>query len=800
MNKLPKALALSVAIALTGCAEDDPQQFIAEGNALFEKGGLKEAGVQFKNALQINPELSEAYYGLAKLSEKESDWVGMHRNLQEVVRLDPNNLDARVKLGTLLIEQLEKAKEQVSSALKLDPENNGAILLDGMIQYKEEHYKEAMQQVDRVLAKESMNTKAIWLKASILLHEKQNAEAFALINRGLEREPGNLRLGMLKVQIHKTEKKFDEVIKDYEVLIAANPDDKGLYLAMANNLDRFDKPKRVEMILRQAMEKFPEDIDLKEALLDYMKLRRNFKLMESQLKDFISTQPEELQFKERLVDLYREQKRNDEAKTLLHEIITAEPEGESGADAKIQLAEMALAAKDKQTAENLINEVLTIDSGNPRGLLFRAGFKLERKDADGVVSDLRIVLRDQPESTQAMVVMALAYLQKGESEVAESFLRKALNIKPDDMSAIMPLSTVLLKRGDYTRAEELFTKAIAAKPNNLVVREFLVKLRVSQKDWKGAEAAVYELEKKPKGVLVARMLKGMLAEQQKQWDKAIQIYSDILTKQANANRVLNLLAKAYEQAGRGADYRSFLEGFVVQHPGNAGALNELGRIYGLERQWSKAESILQQALQIESVRLVSYKLMAGVLEQQGKDERVVDLYQSGLVKMPGHPLLMLELAKYYARTQQLDKAINTYETLLLKQPKFAEATNNLADLLLNNSTKPEDLNRALILTEQFKDMSNPYFLDSYGWALFRTGDMEKALAVLTKVVKMLPNNSITYYHLGEVLYVTGRHSDSRVALEKSLALAKNSNGFSGVGRVRQLLKEINNQGVAKGRG
>ena len=119
MNKLPKALALSVAIALAGCAEDDPQQFIQQGKALIEKGEIKSARVQFKNALQLNPQLAEAYYGLALLDEKAKEWQSMRNNLLETVTLDPNHLDGQVKLGYLLANDIDKAKEKLNYEPKI---------------------------------------------------------------------------------------------------------------------------------------------------------------------------------------------------------------------------------------------------------------------------------------------------------------------------------------------------------------------------------------------------------------------------------------------------------------------------------------------------------------------------------------------------------------------------------------------------------------------------------------------------------------------------------------------------------
>ncbi len=91
-SRLTKILAICLIAMLTACAEEDPQQYIQEGKALLDKGDMEGAQLQFKNALQVNPKLAEAYYGLALIAEKKQDFLAMGKNLLEVVALDPNHV------------------------------------------------------------------------------------------------------------------------------------------------------------------------------------------------------------------------------------------------------------------------------------------------------------------------------------------------------------------------------------------------------------------------------------------------------------------------------------------------------------------------------------------------------------------------------------------------------------------------------------------------------------------------------------------------------------------------------------
>lgn len=207
VNDLSKALVLSV-FMLVGCGKEDPQKFIQEGKALFEKGDLKSAEVQYKNAIQINPRLAEAYYGIALLEERKKNLPAMTRNLLEVVTLDPKHLNAQIKLGFALMGDLDKAKEKLAIALKLDSNDLGAVLLDGAIKYKEGDTVGALKKVESVFEKDQENIEAIQLLVSMLTNEKDYEGALAVLDRGIQKRPNNLDLLLLRISKLTDQKKI----------------------------------------------------------------------------------------------------------------------------------------------------------------------------------------------------------------------------------------------------------------------------------------------------------------------------------------------------------------------------------------------------------------------------------------------------------------------------------------------------------------------------------------------------------------------------------------------------------------
>ena len=789
MNNLSKTLVLCSALMLTACAEDDPQQFIQEGQALFEKGEFKSARVQFKNALQINPQLASAYYGLALLDEKSKDLKAMGLNLLETVRLDPKNLKAQVRLGFLQLGKIDKAKERLEIALKLDSENINAMLLDGRIRSLEKDNEGALVQVDRVLVKDPVNAEAIWLKASISLSEKHYDDALALLNRGLEAHPESLSLGMLKINLYKQQELYDEVNRTYKELLAQHPEDKTLRYARLEILARTEKADEVEKALRDAIAKDQEDMALKMALVEMLE-RSDTDKAEEQLKKFTQARPDDISLKGRLAGFYIGNEKYSQAEGVLQEIIDKDSVGKDGLMAKVRLAEINLIQNNKEKGEMLLDEVLVVDNANSNALLLRSGLRIKAKNLDGAVSDLRIVLRDKPDSDEAMVKMGQAYMLKGEQEVAESHWRKALESNPTNMEAIMPLVVARMGRGDSERAADLLVKAIKLNTSNPILTEMLVKVRASKKDWAAAQAAIDELDKQPQNHIAAQMLSGMLLDNQGLYRKAISIYKTVLLEQPNTENALLAIVRSYKAANLSEELVGFLKLFLVKNPSNIQGHNLLGQVYVTERKWVLASEILKQALELNQKSAPTYRLLGFVLLKQGNPVDAVSIYKQGLNIMPDNPVLMMALAKHFKEVKAYDKAIESYEALLKEYPDADEAANNLADILVSTSDDPNKLRRATELVARFKESKQPYALDTYGWVLFKAGELDKAVIALKKSAAAVPGNADIRYHLGEILYAVGDYSASKVELEKSLSLVEGGGEFAGIERARFLLKEI----------
>jgi tetratricopeptide (TPR) repeat protein len=93
------ALLITASFAACGSREEKRMKFFNKGQALYEKGDYVKARLEFKNALQIDPDFARASHMLGMAEFHERNFKKAFGALSKAVELDPGLLDAHVQLG-----------------------------------------------------------------------------------------------------------------------------------------------------------------------------------------------------------------------------------------------------------------------------------------------------------------------------------------------------------------------------------------------------------------------------------------------------------------------------------------------------------------------------------------------------------------------------------------------------------------------------------------------------------------------------------------------------------------------------
>lgn len=188
----------------------------------------------YRRILELEPQnngvrimLAEVYAWQANEEKKPALLKQSISELEGVVRADPRNALAHLKLGGKYLENMElkKAQTQLEKAYRLNPGIDTRILLADVYGRLGKHGK-ALDLYKQVLTEKPNDIGALYLTGEILTGDKKYNEAAANFEKILKLEPGNIgaRWGLARIKAIKGN--YLEARAEYEQILKREPGNK----------------------------------------------------------------------------------------------------------------------------------------------------------------------------------------------------------------------------------------------------------------------------------------------------------------------------------------------------------------------------------------------------------------------------------------------------------------------------------------------------------------------------------------------------------------------------------------------
>jgi predicted Zn-dependent protease len=127
--------------------------------------------------------------------------------------------------------------------------------------------------------------------------------------------------------------------------------------------------------------------------------------------------------------------------------------------------------------------------------------------------------------------------------------------------------------------------------------------------------------------------------------------------------------------------------------------------------------------------------------------------------------------------------------LLQKSPGSEVARNNLAMMLVTHRTDKASVDKAVQLVEPLKQSTNPNYLDTIGWVLYKNGEVKESIPYLRKARDKVSDATVINYHLGMALFKSGDTPAAKPLLE---AVVKSPQPFAGIEEAKEALRQLYN--------
>ena len=170
----------------------DINKILDLGAELADKGWNSEAKQQFLNAIELNPNISEAHDNLGTILVEEGNFVGALNEYLHALNLDPENPYAYYNIGSLLTyNSKEMALDFFYRALKLDPFFTDARLNLAFSLAETGKIEEAIENYKIVLNENPEDHLARYELATLYLDKKSYNKAINHLKTILSADPEN---------------------------------------------------------------------------------------------------------------------------------------------------------------------------------------------------------------------------------------------------------------------------------------------------------------------------------------------------------------------------------------------------------------------------------------------------------------------------------------------------------------------------------------------------------------------------------------------------------------------------------
>jgi tetratricopeptide (TPR) repeat protein len=794
--------ALSVAaLAVTACggAQARKARHLEKGQAYLAAGNLEKARVEFQNALQIAPIDPEARFELGVVDERLSKIREAAQLYQATIDVSPDHLGARTNLARLYIFSAvpERALELIKPALEKHPDNSELLALRAAARVQQKDPQGAQTDAERAVQLDAKNEDAIATLAGIYTSAKAPEKARSLLEASVTKIPATVNLRLALAQVYGSEDRPADVERILLELVSLRPDDRAHRIRLALFYARQNQLDPAEHALRDGIKALPQDRDLKLSLVEFLASRRSRETAETELKGMVAADPNDFEMKFALAKFYVSTAQQPLAENLYKQVIDKEKLDTAGLAARDRLAELLVQRNDVKDAQSLIGEVLAKSPRDDDALVLRGNIALANRDPKAAISDLRAVLRDEPNAIGVMRALARAHLQNGEPALAEETMRRAVEANPKDAGVRLDLGQLLAQLGKPEQAKPIVAELVKDQPNNLAALETLFRISAATKDFGAARSAADGIVATQPKAAVGYYYQGLLAEETNRNEDALRLYSQAVDLQPDGIDPLQAQIRLLVKSRRIPDAIKRLDQIIVLAPASGVAANLKGELLLSQDHAAEAQDAFRQSIARAPAWWVPYRGLAGAQFAAKDSDAALATLRDAVSKVAEPDNLRFEIASYFERAAKPDEAIQEYEELLRGNPRSEAAANNLAMLLVNYKKDPASVERAKSLSARFVDSVNPSYLDTYGWVLFKHGEAAASVPVLERVVAKAPDAPVALYHLGMAQSQAGSAIQALGNLTRAVQSGQKFSGLDEAKATRDKLAKLPSGGAAR---
>jgi tetratricopeptide (TPR) repeat protein len=734
--RIPHTLSIAAVAAAVACA-GDPQEtsrkYVARGDAYTGRGQSKEAIIEYRNALKATPAVAGIHHKLGRAYQDSGDPVNAYAEFARAADMDPSNVDAQMRAGTLLLvaREFEAARTRADLALRADPNHVPAHILLGNALAGLHETAPASRQIEQAISLDPSYAPAWTALGAVTFAAGKREAAAAAFLKAVELAPQSVDAHLALANYQWATGAVEDAETTLKAALGLEPDSASAHRALALLYVTTRRAPEAETHFRA----LATDAGGRLALADYfMGLGRNSEAL-AILADIerMGDRTDARAARLRMASIHYGAGDKVEAHRIVDALIAERPRYAEARTAKARMllsdrapvAEALAHAREAVKADqNLVAAHYTLGLAALTG---RNTLEAERAFEQAA--------RLNPRAAAAEMQLARIRLARGDAGAAVSAAETAARQRPDDAQAIVLLAQSLRAQGQIDRAERELTRGLTAVPGSPALHVELGWLRLHRQDHGAARASFEQAVRSDPGSVDARH--GLVA-------------ADIAEHKVDAARSL---VAGWRKDAPSDDRLRVLAARVELSGGNLPA----------------AEGILKDVIARDPSQFDAYELLARAYIGQGRVEEAIRQYEALAGRSPDAAAGARTIAgMLYAATGNRAAAHAAYEQVLAEDPRAGVAANNLAWMYVEDGKLDDALRLATIARDALR--RRPEAEDTIGWVYLQKGLAIEAVAAFERARERAPENPVYPYHLGLAYLKIGETDRARRELTRALEL------------------------------
>ncbi len=665
--------------------------YLSSARAALQKGDLRSAKIELRNAVRADPQNAEAHYWLGMVSLQLGDPVaaereakaarergydakrtvpllarallGQHRFRAVLDQLHPNTNNPDVDATILVyrgyaqigLGHPDQAKASFEQAARTAPNSVEPLLAEARLAEAHGDLTAAQDSIDRAVAIQP-RLPAVMLAKSALLRMKHDGD------------------GALKV--------LDDLVAQNPSLLQARLERASLEIA----LGKVEAAKKDLAAVQKAMPGNVQAIYLRAVIAAQNK---DFKAADADLQKispFISRIPRAYY----LVGVVKE-----------------------------QLGDIA-------QAQEAASRYLARAPDDPNANKLAARIDFARGRPDQVIETLTKMVNSGKADAEIYDMLGRAYAATHRGAEAVAAFQKAQKLAPNNVGVQTRLATARLGIGEPTAALGDLEHTLKIAPKVPAVGEALFFAALATGDMHKATHALEQVRAAQGDTPVVENLQGMLQLAELNIEGAHQTFAAIADKHPDFLPAQINLARVTAMQGHGKKAAKILAGILDKHPGAEPALTMLAADYLQTGQMPKALALVERAHAAEPKNSRLTASLGKLYIRDNKPQKAIELVNAQKdAEATSLPIMGLKVAAQLALGEK-DKAIATYTDILQADPRLDGVRQRLIKLLVDDGNYQQARN---VVEAGFSVSPHNYqFFQDYAMIDLKDKGLQTALA------------------------------------------------------------------------